>query len=508
MVETMSSAGAGTLRRLLPWFAAAAVVLRSGFLLFPRPVVGLADNGDWVKIMGPVGLRYPAASSYEHDYFSYLPTKLAIVPPGYWKSDYFTSETAIVWLARRGAIVAGASVFDLRWLGAIHLGLLALAVWIVVRAGERLTTAAHIVLAALVVFVFSDVGYVAALNSIYSQVASFNFLMLTVAFAAIAAVRRPPGLTLLLGFGGSVAGLVASKPQEAPQGPLWAAFAVLLFAASRPPIRRAALGLALALTAFSVYCYRQTPQYLKQQALYHAVFDEVLLDSHYAPAADAGSVLAELGLDPTWERYAGISVYDRRAPIRDPWFTDAFFLRVTYPRLLLFYAKHPLRAWSSLTKGVARVFVLRPPAFGNFERMEGFHPGAQTPISSEWSDLRAALAPPGLWFAVLLAGNMLLGLRAFAARDERLCGIGVLIVCAVVAGEFLICTIGNAHYELERHLFTVDAACDVLVIADVVWMVDGLVRRRQSGRAPATARKAPLDAAGSIVRAKISAMSS
>jgi len=140
--------------------------------------------------------------------------------------------------------------------------------------------------------------------------------------------------------------------------------------------------------------------------------------------------------------------------------------------------------------------------------MEGFHPGAQTPISSEWSDLRAALAPPGLWFAVLLAGNMLLGLRAFAARDERLCGIGVLIVCAVVAGEFLICTIGNAHYELERHLFTVDAACDVLVIADVVWMVDGLVRRRQSGRAPATARKAPLDAAGSIVRAKISAMSS
>src|SRR5258707_1262664 len=121
MVETMSSAGAGTLRRLLPWFAAAAVVLRAGFLLFPRPAV---------------------------------------------------------------------------------------------------------------------------------------------AFAAIAAVRPSPGLALLLGFGGSVAGLVASKPQEAPQGPLWAAFAVLLFAASRPPIRRAALGLALALTAFSVYCYRQTPQYL------------------------------------------------------------------------------------------------------------------------------------------------------------------------------------------------------------------------------------------------------
>ena len=86
----------GRLFAALVLAAAASIVADQ---LFLPPLVGLADDGDFAKIMGPVGLRYPTPDVRSR-YYGFLTLTYRIVPP-WWKSGYVTSEAAIVAFARR-----------------------------------------------------------------------------------------------------------------------------------------------------------------------------------------------------------------------------------------------------------------------------------------------------------------------------------------------------------------------------------------------------------------------
>ena len=88
-------------------------------------------------------------------------------------------------------------------------------------AAGGLTAAAQACAAVLLVFVFTDVGYAAPLNSFYSQSASLLFLLLD-------RRRRRPGVArgrapgwLVPAFFLCAAGFVGSKPQESLFGPRW-----------------------------------------------------------------------------------------------------------------------------------------------------------------------------------------------------------------------------------------------------------------------------------------------
>jgi hypothetical protein len=397
--------------------AAAAFAILALQLLVP-PVVGLADNGDYQRVMGPAGFEHSTDDPGER-YFAFLRITYRVVPVGGARSGHLSSETLLALAARGIARARDGGLFDLRVLGALHAALLVLALAGLLRACRGLSIPAQATAAVLGVFFFTDVGYAAPFNSFYGQSASLLFLLLTAAVAARAIrVGGLAGGWLLLYFA-CAALFVSSKPQEAIQGPVLAWLGLRLSGVRwRGAGRRAVTWLALALCAFSVWYGRRTPEDLKAAALYQVVFYEILPHSP-DPAADA----AALSLDPSWLRYSGTDAFRPDTPLLDARFRARLLHAVGYRKIARFYLARPGRLSERVGRIAPKTWTLRP-SYGNLER-SAEHPGlTRTGRFAAWSRLRLRLFGPGAIaaLAVLFGGTIAaaLGTRRRASPRGRL----------------------------------------------------------------------------------------
>jgi hypothetical protein len=468
--------------KINPWIVAAAVLAALtvlGTVLLRPPVIGLADNGDYQRVMAWAGLDHSTDVPGER-YFSFLRTTYRILPLGSTRGGYLSSEALLALAARFAASAFGAgAVFDLRILAAIHIVLYVLALGLMLRAARNLEPAAQIVAAILLVFVFTDVGYVAPFNSFYSQTASLLFLMLTAALAAEAVARADLSGTRLFLFYLCAAGFVTSKPQEAIQGPLLALLGLRLAGVRlRHVAKRSAVWLAIPLCAVSVWYGRRTPMALREAALYQVVFYEVLPHSP-EPAGDA----AALGLDPAWLRYSGTDAFQPDSPLLDPEFRESFLARVGYRKVAAFYLRHPGRAAERLDRISRKIWSLRP-SYGNLERSAEHPTRTLTGRDAAWSRWRLKVfgAFPVIALALLYAGNLIAALGTWRSSSTRGRRFREAIVAAVLmsATAFLVCVLTNAPPDFSRVFYTAEALCDLLLVADAAWLAQKLARRRRA----------------------------
>lgn len=456
---------------------AAAAIL--SVQLFVPPVVGLADNGDYERVIGYAGFQHTTADPAER-YFSFLRTKYAVVSPGWFRGGYLSSETLLAFAARGvHALFSGGPIFDLRVLAAIHAALLLLALAGLVHAGRDLALSARIGVALLLVFVFTDVGYVAPFNSFYSQTASLLFLLLTAAAAAEAIRRAKLSGALLFGYFGFALLFVGSKPQEKLAGPLLALFGLRLAGVTpRGAWKRAAVWLALGLCAFSIWYGRHTPYTLREATMYQLVFSDMLVYSD-TPAADA----RELGLDPDWIRYRGTSPYRPDSPLLRSEFRRRFLHDVGYRRILRFYLAHPRRLLERLGRASRDVWSLRP-TFGNFEKSPAHPETALATRFSLWSRLRGVLGvQPAIFLALLLGANAVAALLGYRRADRRgrLFREGILLLVAMAGLAFAVCALAQAPPDLSRALYAFHALCDLLLITDAGWILQTAAARSRVG---------------------------
>ena len=465
---------------------AAAVAVAATILslqLFVPPIVGLADNRDYERVMGYAGFQHTTSVPAER-HFSFLRSKYAVVDPGWFRGGYHSSETLLAFAARGVHLLfAGRALFDIRLMGAIHAGLFLLALAGMIRACRDLTLAARAVAAVLLVFFFTDVGYVAPFNSFYSQTASFVFLMLTAAIAAEAVRRgRLSGVWLLAYFGAALL-FVGSKPQEKLAAPLLALFGlrlagVLSRGAWRRPWRRfwqeGAVWLAAGLVAFSVWYGRHTPYTLREATLYQFVFDDLLAHSPSA-AADA----AELRLDPGWLQYVGTNPYATDSPLLGSEFRIRFLNRIGHRQIVAFYLRHPKRFAQRVSRASLQAWSLRPE-FGNFERSAERPTRTLATRFSLWSGFRERLGAHSLLaIGVLLGGNLIAAVATYrrASLRGRLFREGMFTLVLMATLAFAVCAFAQAPTDLSRSLYAYHALCDLLIVADAAWIVEALARR-------------------------------
>src|SRR5204862_5866459 len=92
--------------------------------LWVPPYTGLADNGDFAKVVGRFSLG-PSEHS-EQDTFHFFIREWRMDPKFDWVSPYWGVE---VWLSKAALWLSGSSLFDVRWLGLIHVLLFAGFAW-------------------------------------------------------------------------------------------------------------------------------------------------------------------------------------------------------------------------------------------------------------------------------------------------------------------------------------------------------------------------------------------
>lgn len=457
----------------------AAVVV---YQLVVPPLIGIADNGDFARVMSRFGLAYPPGQEVAGNYFV---SRFEIDPDACFVSGFVTSETLPVAIAiGLNRLVSKDGLFDIRVLGLVHTVLLLVAVWLLVLSSRKLGRAARAAFLILLIVAVTDVGYVQWFNSFYSESASYLFFLLSAALGW-RLIQRQGGIPLLLVWALAIILLVAAKPQNAPLGLALAAFVFHLrkLDAGRA-WRRCCIAIAIAVLLFSGVYSRIGPyREMREMAQYAAVFYGVLVDSP-SPSED----MAELGLPPDLARFAERNPYLHDSGVDRSEFRQAFFANISYGKIVQFYVTRPTRLVRVLDRSARKALLLRPDYWGrplsNFERESGQQPNAQSQAFEVWSLLHARVYPRRLTWLAVAAGVYLAAFvvvrRKRADREARLEADLVALMLAMAVIEFGVVAMAAGTIDTIKHMFLVNVLTDASLLAAAAWAAGRIAGRFQT----------------------------
>ena len=444
--------------------AAAGAILT--YQLFIPPIVGLADQGDFVRTIGRFGYGPQHHGSLEYTY-----VERKYIPDPHYRSPYWeqaNSEYLFVGAALSlNKLVSKDGALDITVAGFVHalalLAAIARLLWVVRR--DR----AHALLRIGAAVALTDAGYAVYLNSFYAEPASCIFFLLLLAEAVELARAGQTSLAGILRWSLWSVLWILAKPQNAPIGLILGLFTFRL--AMGAPSKRARVATVVggcAMFACAAFNVTAMPGYGRQANTYGMVFSGILGDSK-SPEAD----LRALGLDPQLAKYAGTGAWS--AGTYFPQVAASGVLkRVNTFTVLRFYLLRPARMWRRLHGLLPKITFLRWSGYGNFEPSAGLPPAAQSRAFTLWSGFHEHVLPSvNKWIVFALAGWPLLAAWRWsrdraAVRRRRLELAALLPVCCLAA---LFSAVYGDAFDVIKHMYLFNLLLDtcMLYAASVGW---------------------------------------
>jgi hypothetical protein len=407
-------------------------LLPVGWQLFAPPYTGLANNGDFGKVSGPLALgpAHPVPQETFHHYIR----EWSVQERYHLRVTYWGVES---WLARAAVWLGGTHPFDLRWLALLHSLVFAASAWAISRQSWWTI--------AVAVALLTDAAYVTYFASFYFDAAAIAFFPLFI-FASWRYEREPSRMlacvVVLAGIG-----FALSKGPHAPA-------AIVLGASLWLRRRRDYFCIGTLIVVAALWMTLQTRPEYKATAFYNLVFSKML-------PADS-QALAKLGLDPELSRLRGTNAFEPQSPAQsEPWLLR-FYPTDGYTRVLRYYATNPAVAlkflWSDLRDEANEI---RAENLGNYEYGIGKRPGEQSTLFGWVSAFKSALFRWTPWHVLVLIP--MLGFAACRAPFSRWCVFAVLFTAAY---ELAIASLADAC-ETNRHLLLFHLAYDLLIVLAV-----------------------------------------
>ena len=428
-------------------------------LLYFPPIVGIADNGDFFRLMHWGKFEYPPLDPRDQ----YV---------GWITSEYVVSRNPLIaWYGfpSSGAVFVKSSAilnlfqsrdrFDIRFLGVVHALGFAVACWLLLRGWRKAIGGPMAVPLLGLLIIFCDIGYIAYFHSFYGEPASLIFL-LAMTGAAMCLIANPATGALIV-FHLAALCFVTAKPQNLPFAIPIALFSVWLHGWSGQRNWRLAnvSGIAVTLVC-SLVIFLLIPSRMRDANLYNSVFSGILVNSP-APRRD----LVELGLPEEFEVLKETNYFNAPLVIdtKGESFRLSFYDRLSALVVIRFYLTHPLRSLEKLAVSAQRGFTLRPPLLGNFEKQSGQPFGSKAQRWSTWSRAKARLFPKSIWFlGSYLAG--LVVLIVYLRRREGQLSVLLLLLWLMTLISFVVPVVGDGESDLEKHLFLFNAFFDLSVV--------------------------------------------
>jgi hypothetical protein len=436
------------------------------YQLFVPPAIGLANNGDFAKMIGRFSLAPGSLDTSEE--YKYFTARWAYNRAFYWLSDDRSSELIPISAAVLTDWWFSVRVFDIRILGAIHASL-----WIACFAAflpllRPVAGWLRYVIGIAAVFIFTDVSYVACLNSFYTDVAAFLFLAWALVLWLHFINSRRPSAGVFAMFTAASVLSVSSKAQHAVLGLFLCVLAATAALWFEGMWRKAAAFLAAGLiVAAAAVSFHLMPHEEKSDDAYAGIFMILLHNSPTAP-----DDLRELGLGPDYLRYVDHWPIPTFAdePTKQAWWGE-FNSRTGHGQIARFILRHPWRTAAIIYRTLHLEAAKRRPDLGNYERQYGFPPGAKTNSFGWWSALRSLpfrFAPWHilLWYLGLLAAGIWL---AISRRRDMASQLGLL--GALLAGmglvELAVSSMADAG-EVPRHLLLFHIITDFTIVLALI----------------------------------------
>lgn len=470
---------------------AAALILI--FTLFVPPLVGMADNGDFYRVINGNGL-YKLDRDAPDQYLDYFSSQYGVYQYfNEYDSSLLSSQTPFIHaaVALDRLLTGNDAVFDLRFL-AFLIGLWSLvALYLLVDyATWGLEKRFGYLVAALAVLIFFDTGYIAYFNSFYAEGLVLVSFLTAMACALLIRQRRYSPWALLAGYVLSGIVLTCAKQQNAPLGILLGLLCIPMMlpqtdgeAAARPKERtrrRIITGACASLLCFlGVAVYVLIPQTFVEINQYHAMTRGVLMS-----AENPEETLERFDIPPQYALLDG-SIYYERYPAVDVE-GDAlkadFFPKYNFVSVAAYYLTRPGELATMLDRAAKNAYAIRPEAIGNFERGAERTPGQKAAFFTLHSTLKNIVIPKTVGFILIWIAAMLT--LSFKDRWRTL-----VLACAMLAGlsQIGVSIVGAGDADLSKHIFLFNAAFDFVnfvIITTVLlpWRIKARQAKRRAAK--------------------------
>ncbi|MGA2039834.1 MAG: hypothetical protein ABSH42_11195 [Bryobacteraceae bacterium] len=441
--------------------------------LFVPPIIGLADQGDFVRMAGALG--YAPESKAPDNKFSFVARKYVQDPsyraPGW---EQVTSEWILAKIAvTANAVLIGPKTFDITVFGFTHAVFFLLALARLLWVTRDLPM--HGVAWAWMVLVLTDVGYVAYWNSLYSEPASCIWFLFFLAESIDLSKSERISIVQALRWNVFAVLWITAKTQNAALLVPLAAFDLrMMWRALDKRTRYAALAGVAAVCVAGAVMYRSLLPAPRVACLYNMVFSAILPES-VTPQSD----LRALGLNPDYARYSGTLAWSPGTGVADGSLVNAIEDHVSSFSLLEFYLVRPARLWRHVHARLHTALSLRPAYCGNFDKSAGRPPGARSDAIALWGFVHEHCLSP---IAVLLLGAAVLfpaGGLAFLWRcrstpSARRWVELAMLLAACCATAFFAAAFGDESADNIKHQFLFNLLLDTCLgfglVAALQWL--------------------------------------
>ncbi|WP_208985118.1 glycan biosynthesis hexose transferase WsfD [Maledivibacter halophilus] len=451
-------------------FAVILLIVIGGYALFFQPLIGLADNGDFFRIMAPNDLKHE--EDRDVNVFGYFTNR-------YDKLQYYnelkgrikSTQNIIIQMAIKiDDFFTRDEKFDIRFQGGICLIILALGLYWMVDIIEKMTENKKLqyFLAAMAVIIFGDIGYLAYLNSFYGESISYPFFILSIAVILKFSFEKQIKARYLFIYFISSFLFMGSKNQFAVNGIL---SSMLMAALLMFKIKNYKKIIAVSLSVF----------FLISTALMYIIIDENISLINKYHMMTRGVMLFEPDLEEVtkkvglYEQYAllGETIYFDSTPIIHP--KDELLLRNFYSNydlisIVMYYFRTPKAFMKIMNLGLKNSFTIRPEVLGNFKKSGNKEFGEKARYFSLWSHFKDNRIPhdPGLIIMFLILCLALCINRILKYRENQnsqmyyYSEIVLIYVFFTGFSQILVSLIGAGDTDLKKHLFITTVTLDIL----------------------------------------------
>lgn len=462
-------------------------LLIAGYQLFGPVPIGLADNGDFPKVLGALAIG-PAPGTEKSIADWYFVTDYVISEQHRWIADLPTSEFWVAKAAKRLALwFSPHGRFDMRYMGVVHLAVMALALWLLIRAFRKRPLWQTMAVAALLLFICTDIEYVQFFSTAYADTAAIVFFC---CFAGVSLnICLNPELAKLrwiLAFALFGCLFLSAKLQyQLGVFPL-CALALWFGWHDRHRVKRMLwIASIIAFAATTIGMIRNTRPDYRADPIYAMIF------SRLAPMAhDPNQVLRDFGLPGSYRKYVGTLPFQKGYLLNDSAQREYFVDHITLGKVATYYLTHPgmgFRVLASDLKSVAPYANLENWDAKRF-RIDQYAAHKADTRFKWWSSLRRVVAAKAWLLTPLFYAVVFLLALAAACRRKLALRLPVwpilLLLCFEGASTFAVASL-NDYIETARHIIVFQVCTDLLIVLLVVEAareVSGWRRERTASR--------------------------
>lgn len=452
---------------LLAVFLAAIV---AGIALFIQPLIGIADNGDFLRMLYSNGLYQ--LPKYSDQYFSYFIKEYGIMH--YYNehgASLFSSEPLFIHLAVvLNKLFYSQTIFDIRFLSFIYYVLFLGSIYLLTEAlTYRIKGWKGYFIALFVVIIFTDTAYIAYFNSLYSEPIMFIMCLYIVSSTLLMCRKLYNDSVLLVLLTVSSMLLITSKQQNAPLVVFIAFIYIGLLFIKKTVISRMMVVFSLVLVLVTgVATYKLITSEFNKINQFQSMTRGVLLESENPEATLSDGGISEqfalLKENIYFQEYTAIDV-------NSPYMVENFYEKYGFGWILKNYLAHPKEFYDILDVAAHDIHEVQTVEMGNYEKKVGKKAKSQATYFTLYSRLKRTVYPKTLgfliiWTLVYLALYFPSTYRAYQQNNPRGLLRYWLILASIgmIFGILLISVVGDGDADLAKHLFLIAVLFDFLTI--------------------------------------------